>query len=178
MAHPRPAKCYRRVAIHAYTRTAKRVVKKAFVRGVPGSKIVHFDMGNAQGDYSYIVKLISKTPVQIRDSALDSSRVIVNRDLDTILGLNNYHLQIRAYPHHVLRENAIISGAGADRLQTGMRHSFGRPIGRAARIRRGQAIMTVKVKNLVEAEKVRTAYRRVYAKLPTSCAVVIEKIEK
>lgn len=174
----RPASCYSKPAKHAYTRTAKRVVKKAFVRGVPNIKIFHFDMGNPTKDYNYIVRLIAKNSVQIRDNALEATRIVLNRKLQAKLGTDMYHFQIRAYPHHVLRENAIISGAGADRLQTGMRHAFGRPIGKAARVKRGEDIMTVKVETLAQAEKARSAFKSIYAKLPTPCGVEIQELKK
>ena len=57
----------------------------------------------------------------------------------------NYHLQIRIYPHHVLRENKMLTGAGADRMQTGMQRAFGKAIGSAAQVKIGQAIFTVQV---------------------------------
>ena len=177
MAKPRPARCYKKPTKHAYTRTAKRVLKKAFIRGVPGIKIFHFDMGNPKKKYRYIVKLNSKNAVQVRDSALESTRIVVNRTIQKTIGLENYYLQIRSYPHHVLRENAIISGAGADRLQTGMRHAFGRTIGKAARVKRNHPIMTIKVSTKADAEKARAAFKKVVAKLPTACSIVVEELK-
>ncbi len=174
----RPASCYRKPVKHAYTRTAKRVVKKAFVRGVPNIKIFHFDMGNPRKEYGYIVRLIAKNAVQVRHNALEATRIVINREIQKTIGADNYYFQIRAYPHHVLRENAIISGAGADRLQTGMRHAFGRPIGKAARLKRNQAMMTIKVSTKQDADKARKAFKRVFAKLPTPCAVEIQEIKK
>ena len=50
---------------------------------------------------------------------------------------------VNLYPHHVLRENKMITGAGADRMQTGMAHSFGRAIGTAAQVKKGKTLMTV-----------------------------------
>ena len=54
-----------------------------------------------------------------------------------------YYFIVRVYPHHVTRENKMISGAGADRLQKGMRQSFGRPVDRAARVNKGQPVFTI-----------------------------------
>ncbi|MFC2174620.1 50S ribosomal protein L16 [archaeon] len=174
----RPARCYKKPPKHAYTRTAKRVVKKAFVRGVPNIVIFHFDMGKSGKAYKYIVKLVSKNPVQVRHNALEATRIVVNRTIQKTIGVENYHFQIRIYPHHVMRENAIISGAGADRLQTGMRHAFGRPIGKAARVKRNQAMMTIKVNTKANAEKARAAFKKITAKLPTPCAIVVEELKK
>lgn len=177
MAHPRPARCYKNPKKHAYTRTAKRVLKKAFIRGVPGIRIFHFDMGNAKKKYKYVTKLNVKNAVQIRGTALEATRIVVNRTIQKTIGLENYYFQIKAYPHHVMRENAIISGAGADRLQTGMKHAFGRTIGKAARLKRNQTLMSVKVMNRQDAEKARTAFKKVVAKLPTPCKIVIEELK-
>ena len=37
----------------------------------------------------------------------------------------------------------MIAGAGADRLQKGMRRAFGRPVDRAARLKSGTSLFTV-----------------------------------
>ena len=42
-------------------------------------------------------------------------------------------MRVRAHPYHVTRINKMLSCAGADRLQTGMRHAFGKPNGLVAR---------------------------------------------
>ncbi|KAL8550046.1 hypothetical protein ACS0TY_008759 [Phlomoides rotata] len=42
---------------------------------------------------------------------------------------NAFHLRVRVHPFHVLRINKMLSCAGADRLQTGMRGAFGKPKG-------------------------------------------------
>ncbi len=143
MAKLRKASCYRKIE-RPYTRKSRKR-EKSYVRGAPYSKIVKFDMGNTKRDFSYRVKLISKDDVQVRHNALESSRVAVNRILVRKAGKNNYYLKIRTYPHHVLRENPIAAGAGADRVQTGMAHSFGKPIGLAAQINKGQEVLTVDV---------------------------------
>jgi large subunit ribosomal protein L10e len=52
-----------------------------------------------------------------------------------------YHLRINLHPFHVLRINKMLSTAGADRLQTGMRHAYGKPYGTVARTRSGACIL-------------------------------------
>ncbi len=70
----------------------------------------------------------------------------------------------------------MIFGAHADRLQQGMRKSFGKAIGTAARIEPNQPIMTIKVKaNAMEIAK--ESLKRGSAKLPIPCKIVVEKIE-
>jgi len=78
------------------------------------------------------------------------------------------------YPHCVLRENKMIFGAHADRLQDGMKRSFGKPIGTAARVKPNQAVIIVNV-NEDGLEIAKEALKRGSAKLPTPCKVFIEK---
>ena len=178
MAKPRPARCYRKPKKKAYTRTAKRVVRKAFIRGVPNIIITHFDIGNSGKDYKYQVNLITAEAVQIRHNALEAIRIVINKTVEAKISRENYHLQIRAYPHHVMRENAIISGAGADRLQTGMKHSFGKSKGKAARLKPGQTIVSVKVNTKKDIDVVRVGYKKVKAKLPCKTRVQIKELKK
>ncbi len=171
----RPARCYRQLD-RPYTRTAKRVMDKAYVRGVPDPRIRIFDMGNPKGDYKYELDLIAEQPVQIRHNALESVRIFVNKKLDTTLGKDNYWLKIRVYPHHVLRENALLTGAGADRLQTGMKHAFGRPIGKAARVKKGTIILSVRVKDKTSMEKAKRILKAVTPKLPLKYKIEVVEL--
>ena len=49
MAKPRPARCYRTPG-RAYTRTSK-YKKQNFIKGIPGSKIVKFVIGDNKIKY-------------------------------------------------------------------------------------------------------------------------------
>ena len=57
---------------------------------------------------------------------------------------DQFHIKIRVHPFHVLRINKMLSCAGADRLQTGMRGAFGKPQGVCARVNIGQPLMSVR----------------------------------
>ena len=106
---------------------------------------VKFETGTANGTFDTTVQMLSKGNLNIRHNALESARLTSNKLLEKNLG-KAYHLRIKTYPHHVLRENALASGAGADRLSTGMKKSFGKIVGgAAARVKEGQAIMEVRV---------------------------------
>ncbi len=161
------ARNYREVKGQAYTR-------KKYIRGSPVSKIVKFTMGNPSGSYKYQVRLIAEKKVQIRHNALEAARIASNRILSEKLG-NNYHLKILPYPHVVLRENKMIFGAHADRLQDGMRNAFGKAIGLAARVKTGQSLILANV-NEDGLELATLALKRGGAKLPTPCRVVIKKL--
>ena len=114
-----------------YTRKSKYRAK-SYVRASPNHKIVRFDMGNPKKTYPVEVQLKVKEPIQIRHNAIESARQSSNRVLEKLLGKTEYHMKIRKYPHHFLRENPLASGAGADRMSTGMKKSFGKVIGSAA----------------------------------------------
>jgi large subunit ribosomal protein L10e len=132
----RPAKIDRDVKKPAYTR-------REYIRGAPGPRITIFDMGNLSADFQYEVSLHAEGPMQIRQNALESIRVHVNRYLQKTVGRSNFHFKIRVYPFQVLRENPMATGRKADRYGNGMRRPFGKPIGLAARVRKDQKILTV-----------------------------------
>jgi large subunit ribosomal protein L10e len=162
------ARNYRPVKGQAYTR-------KKFARGFPPSKIVKFTMGDTKANFDYEAKLVALKRVQIRHCALEAARVATNRVLMDKL-VNDYFMQVHPYPHIILRENKMIFGAHADRLQQGMRRSFGKAIGTAARIEPDQVLITVKVKaNAVEIAK--ESLKRGSAKLPLTCRIIVEKLQ-
>lgn len=72
---------------------------------------------------------------------------------------------MRAHPYHVLRINKMLSCAGADRLQTGMRGAFGKPQGLVARVAIGQVLMSVRAKENFKAQMIE-AFRRAKFKFP------------
>ena len=162
------ARNYRPVRGQAYTR-------KQYTKGFPPPKIVKFTMGDTKASFDYEARLIALKRAQIRHSALEAARVATNRVLMDKL-VNDYLMLVHPYPHVILRENKMIFGAHADRLQQGMRRSFGKPIGTAARIEPDALIMTVRVKaGAVETAK--ESLKRGSAKLPIPCRVVVEKIQ-
>lgn len=173
MAKLRKFVCYRKIE-RPYTRKSK-YRKKSFVRGAPVCRLVKFNTGNLTANFSHRLDLISKKDVQIRDNALESARLTCNRTLEKILSKKGFRLQMRLYPHHVLREHALASGAGADRFSSGMAHSFGKPIGNAAQVRKGQKIISLYVDepNIALA---RDAFRKANVKLPVSCSVALNKL--
>src|SRR3989344_6602589 len=141
----RPGKCYRGHQ-RAYTRVATHVPRKSYVKGVPKGKIAEFE-GGTKANYTNVIFLVAKRNVQIRHNALESARVTAIQLLEKGMGKGDtFFFKIRVYPHQILRENAMATGAGADRFQTGMRQSFGKPISTAAVVRKGQIIAEIRVK--------------------------------
>jgi large subunit ribosomal protein L10e len=132
-------------------------------------------MGNTKANFEYEARLIALEKAQIRHNALEAARVAANRELMEKL-VDNYCLRVHPYPHTILRENKMIFGAHADRLQDGMRRSFGKPIGTAARVKPDQTIIAINVNaNGVEAAK--RALKLGSAKLPIPCRITIEKVQ-
>ena len=169
MAELRKGRCYREME-RPYTRRS-RFKTKNFIKVIPPSKIVKFDMGDTKKEFSCKVNLISKDSVQIRNNALESARQIVNRRLAKHLGPLGFSMKVTAYPHHILRENKMITGAGADRMQTGMAHSFGKAIGTAAQVKKGKVIMSVFV-NEKDKKIAFDCLKLAAPRLPCQCIVV------
>lgn len=148
----RPAKCYR------YCKN-KPYIKSRFCRGVPDPKIQIYDVGRksaAVEDFPLCVHLCSGEYEQLSSEALEAGRIVVNKYMTKVAGKDSFHLRVRLHPFHVLRINKMLSCAGADRLQTGMRQAFGKPTGLVARVNIGQIIFSVRskesnLKHVVEA---------------------------
>ncbi|MEM0324984.1 MAG: 50S ribosomal protein L16 [Candidatus Aenigmatarchaeota archaeon] len=141
----RPGRCFRRIE-RPYTRISYKVKSKNYIPGAPPAKVRQYEMGNKDLTDYIELKLIAKEDVQVRDNALEAARVICNKFLERKVGNSNYYLKIIKYPHHVLREHPIAMGAGADRYSQGMRLAFGRPIGRAVQLFKGEAIILLRIK--------------------------------
>ncbi len=163
----KPASMYRNIKDRAYTH-------REYMGGVPGSKVVQFDMGNLTEDFPVQLTLVAEESCQIMDRALEAARIAANRFLLRDVGRLDFHLKLRVYPHQVLRENKQATGAGADRVSDGMRGAFGKAVGTAARVKAGQKIMTLGVNNQ-HFLNAKSALARAGHKLPTPCRIIIEK---
>lgn len=175
----RPGHCYASKKDRAFTRFAKTVPDKNYMGALPGLKTRQFNMGNSKKQFSHILDLIVEEHVQIRDNAIESARIIINRFLQRKLGVEGYFMRIRVYPFHVLRENRQAQGAGADRVSQGMSLSFGTSIGRAIRVRPGQKIISVLVdeQNIpIAKQAMLRANARIAAKLHVQIGTDVESI--
>jgi large subunit ribosomal protein L10e len=163
----KPGKIYRQTDKRSYTR-------KEYMGGIPGSLIVSYDMGNMKGDFEVEISLAVKEDVQITHNALEAARISTNRYLSKLLGLTGYHFKIRVHPHQILRENKMASGAGADRISQGMSLSFGKTVGRAARVKKGQKVFTVRTTKAGFPEA-KNGLKRAAKKIPCPSSIVIDK---
>ena len=164
-----PGRMYRKITQYAYTR-------REYMGGVPGNRILQYESGSATGDFPITMTLVAEERGQIRHTALESMRQTAVRALDAALGRENYHLKVRVYPHHVLRQNKQASGAGADRVSMGMRLAFGKAIGTAARVEAGQAILQVRLpaRGLNAGKQ---ALRKAYNKVASPCHIDVEGLD-
>jgi len=172
MAKLRKASAYRRIE-RPYTRKSKYRAK-SYVRANPNNLVVKFEMGDTTKNFPWVASLICQEPVQIRHNALEAARKSANRLLETKLGKKGYRFRIKAFPHHVLRENPLASGAGADRMSTGMKMSFGKSIGLAAQMKEGQTILEVQVEKK-DLPVARLACQRANHKFACPTLIVIDE---
>ncbi len=173
MAKLRKFKCYRRIK-RAYTRKSKYRTKN-FIRAVPPSAIVRYNMGDSKKKFHYQINLTTTKDTQVRSNAIESARLVTNRRLENILGKNGFYFIVRAFPHHSLRENKMLVGAGADRMQTGMQRAFGKVIGVAAQLKKKQALFSVFV-NKDGLETAKNALKLANSRLPVKFSVDVKEI--
>merc|ERR1712141_388274 len=138
----RPARCYRYCKNKPYP-------KSRFCRGVPDPKIRIYDLGRKKAnvqDFPFCLHMVSDELEQLSSEALEAARICANKYMVKFCGKDTFHIRIRKHPFHVLRINKMLSCAGADRLQTGMRGAFGKPQGTVARVKIGQPIMSMRTR--------------------------------
>ncbi|KAI5321504.1 hypothetical protein L3X38_030575 [Prunus dulcis] len=115
----RPARCYRQIKNKPYP-------KSRFCRGVPDPKIRIYDVGMKKkgvDEFPFCIHLVSWEKENVSSEALEAARIACNKI------------------------NKMLSCAGADRLQTGMRGAFGKPLGTCARVDIGQVLLSVRCKD-------------------------------
>lgn len=168
----RPARCMRDPKKVAWTRFSKKKPRRSYIKTMPHKELNVHRMGTDRKEYDMIFHLEPKKAIVMRDNAIESARQSANKVLEGKLA-GNYYFIVRVYPHHIIRENKMVAGAGADRIQKGMRQSFGKPVDRAARLQKGQEFFTVRTFGTKENEDiVRLAFRRACMKLSGSFSVV------
>jgi len=164
----RPARCYRYWGGKPYP-------KSRYCRGVPDSRIRIYDAGKKKADvdeFPCCVHLVSLEKEQLSSEALEAGRIAANKYMFKFTGKDSFHLRCRVHPWHVLRINKMLSCAGADRLQTGMRGAFGKPIGRCARVKINQVLYSIRTKDQFK-ERAAEALRRCSMKFPGRQKVAI-----
>jgi len=168
----RPAGCYR-------FQKNKPYPKSRFNRGVPDAKIRTYDLGAKKADvnvFPFCIHVVSRELEQITCEALEAARIQANKYMVKQSAKGTFHMRIRVHPFHVVRINKMLSCAGADRLQTGMRQSYGKAYGTAARVSIGQILMSIRTRDTEQFRANATeALRRAKFKFPGRQVLAVSK---
>ncbi|MAH07372.1 hypothetical protein CMI38_03940 [Candidatus Pacearchaeota archaeon] len=180
MAITRKALSYSKRKPVVNTRKSKKQ-QKSFIKAVPPQKIVKFNMGDIKGfeDGKYKIKMMLSAGenVQIRDLALEAVRQTIHKDMTKLLTQKNYFFRCNVYPHNVIRNNRIFSGGSkGERIQTGMKNSFGSPEGRTAVVKKGKPVFTVYFNGDENVPKVRGFFSKAKPKLPGKTLIGFEGV--
>ncbi|KAK2637259.1 hypothetical protein Ddye_032051 [Dipteronia dyeriana] len=166
----RPARCYRQIKNKPYP-------KSRYCRGVPDPKIRIYDVGMKKkgvDEFPFCVHLVSWEKENVSSEALEAARIACNKYMAKFAGKDAFHLRVRVHPFHVLRINKMLSCAGADRLQTGMRGAFGKPQGTCARVAIGQVLLSVRCKDS-NSHHAQEALRRAKFKFPGRQKIIVSR---
>jgi len=168
MVNLRKANAYSKKKTVPFTRVSKRR-QKSFIKVVPPQKIVKFEMGKSSlyraGKLTYVLKVTSAEKIQLRHNALEACRQYINKKLERETN-GQYFFKVVPFPHHIQRENRMLTGAGADRMQTGMQLAFGKSMGKAALLKKGSDIFIIVVGEKKFIPFVRKTIKQVNSKLP------------
>jgi large subunit ribosomal protein L10e len=110
----------------------------------------------------------------VSSEALEAARVAANKYMVKNAGKDAFHLRVRVHPFHVLRHNKMLTCAGADRLQTGMRGAFGKPMGTCARVAIGQVLLSIRCRDQHGATA-QEALRRAKFKFPGRQKIIVSR---
>merc|ERR1739843_2776 len=154
----RPARCYR------YCKN-KPYIKSRYCRGVPEPKLRIYDLGRKKAgvdEFPFVAHLLSWEHEQISSEALEAARISCNKYITKMAGKDSFHMRVRVHPYHILRINKMLSCAGADRLQTGMRGAFGKSYGTVARVKIGQILASIRCREGVSKHALEALRRAKY----------------
>jgi large subunit ribosomal protein L10e len=144
----RKGSAYSKKYARPYTRVSKKRAK-SYIKTVPNKRIVKYKMGNQKeydaGEFPIQLNILSKEACQIRDNSIEAVRQYLNRFIQIKVG-KEFYFEVKIVPHHILRENKMLTGAGADRMQTGMSRAFGKTMGKAALVKPNQVLFILAVK--------------------------------
>ena len=168
MATLRKANAYSKRKVTPFTRISKRR-QKSFIKVVPPQKIVKFEMGKISsyknGKLPHVLTVVSTENVQIRHNALEACRQFINKAIDKETN-GQYMFKVVPYPHHIQREHKMLTGAGADRMSSGMQLSFGKSMGKAVIMKPESQLFIVALPNEKYLPFARKVFKQIKSKLP------------
>jgi large subunit ribosomal protein L10e len=175
----RKANAYSKRHATPYTRNSRRK-NRAYIKVIPHVKVAKYNLGDQQafkeGKHKFVVKMVSNEDILIRDNAIEAGRMYIHKQIEEQMP-GQYFFAVKVQPHHLLRNNKTSGIAGADRLSTGMGHSFGVIEGRAAIVKKGKTIFIVSCADDKCARIARDVFESVKAKVPCSAKIVFEQIK-
>nr|XP_035972078.1 LOW QUALITY PROTEIN: 60S ribosomal protein L10-like [Halichoerus grypus] len=155
----------------------KSYPKSPFCRGAPDAKIHIFDLGWKKAkvdEFPPCGHMVSDEYEQPSSEATETARVCASKYMVKSCGKDIFHIQVWLYPFHGIHINKMLSCAGADWLQTGMRGAFGKPQGTVATVHIGQVITSI-CRKLQNKEHVIEALHRAKVKFPGRQKIHISK---
>jgi large subunit ribosomal protein L10e len=177
MAGLRKASSYSKRRAVPFTRVSKKK-GKSYIKTVPPQKIFKFSMGSEtlydEGKLPYQLTVVADEYGQVRNNALEACREYVHKELEKSMA-GQYLFRVIIYPHHIQRENKMLTGAGSDRMQTGMQLSYGKSVGKAALVKAGTKIFLIAVQTPKQLVLARELLRRVKPKMPIKTSTNYEE---
>ena len=175
----RKANAYSKRIVVPFTRVSKKK-NRAYIKVVPPHKIIKFEMGNIPdynaGKLPHVLTVVAAEKFQLRNNSTEACRQYVNKKLEKYYP-GQYMFKIVPFPHHIQRENKMLTGAGADRMQTGMQLSFGKSIGKAAILKPGNPIFILATANDKILAYARKLLKEVDPKLPGKVRFEYQKVD-
>ena len=89
MARLRPARTMRTPNSQAWSRYSLKKPRKNYVRALPHTSLLVFNMGVNKDTYDLDVTLCPEQPIQLRSNALESARQVANKYLETEIPQNS-----------------------------------------------------------------------------------------
>ncbi len=176
----RRASAYSRMHVVPYTRASKQK-RRAYVKAVPPSKLVKLQMGDLKSyeaeKFPFILTLVTDHDVQVRQNALEACRQFIHKKLSEEFK-EQYFFKVIPYTHHIQRENKMLTGAGADRMQKGMQLSFGKTIAKAAILKKNAGIFLVALATPKATSFARNVLKQIRAKLPCATRILFEDLSR
>ena len=175
----RKASSYSKKPATPYTRNSRRK-NKAYIKTIPHVKVAKFTLGDQkgfrEGKHKFLIRLVSNEDILVRDNAIEAGRMHIHKIMEEQIP-GQYFFAVKVHPHHFLRNNKTSGVAGADRLSTGMSHSFGVIEGRAAIVPKGKDIFFISCADEKGARIIREAIESVKAKMPCAVKVIFEQLK-
>jgi len=172
----RPGRSVRKINSQAWSRYSIRKPRKNYIKALPRTNLLVFNMGVKKSDYDIMLVLKSKQDVQLRSNALEAARLAANKHLEREIS-GDYSMNVVPFPHNVIREKKFSGAAGADRTSQGMILSFGKPVSVAARVFKNHDVFLIRTR-AANKKVAREAMKRASKKLSGTYSIVLTESVK